>query len=286
MAKLWLKTLIFILVSYFCVHTVSAYSVQFYHAQLRSYQNTNKDHFRVGFSIKDDSGKFVDQTSKPSNINVTTKYTSTGGPQTDLTSFKEGFSVYNWASGSKTLSGWVYSGFNQENYYGARYNSLTSAGDIDVTVNLNGTDFTYQYDYLGYKELIAPDITTLRKKYIDGGLLISWDPLNSAESGVLMRGILNNWSPGFSHETQARLSPTDSEMFIPNSILGEMGEESGWVFQLQMRTIDGFNRYYTNGTDVGSMPLATPIPGAVWLLGTGLIGIIGFRRKNHKQINN
>ncbi len=275
-----LSTLTLIFVVGLCVNSVSAYQVDFYHAQDRFYQNSGSNHFRVGFAIKDDDGNFLDQSNKPANINVTSAYTPAGGTQTALTSFREGFSVYEWSSGRKTQDGWVYSDFNQENYYGARYTVLTTAGGIDIDVDLDGQIFNHQYDFTGPRALVAPDISSLRKTYADGGLLISWDPLESSESDVSMRGILTSSFGGQYKEVQARLNSTDSEMFIPELLLTQMGlTESDLTFTLQMRTIDGFNRYYTNGTDVQSMPMATPVPAAAWLLGSGLIGLIGIRRR-------
>ena len=274
-------TLIFVVGLY--VNSVSAYQVDFYHAQDRFYQNSGSNHFRVGFAIKDDDGNFLNQSNKPSSINVTSSYTPAGSTQTELTSFREGFSVYEWSSGRKTIDGWVYSDFNQENYYGARYDVLTTAGGIDVDVDLGGEIFSLQYNFTGPRALVAPDISSLRKKYADGGLLISWDPLESSASDVSMRGILTSNFGGQFKEVQARLNPTDSEMFIPELLIAQMGlTESDLTFALQMRTDDGFNRYYTDGTDVQSMPMATPVPAAAWLLGSGLIGLIGVRRRIRK----
>ena len=283
MIKKMLLTLILILFAGFAVNSVSAYQVDFYHAQNRSYQNSSSDHFRIGFAIKDNDGNFLDQSNKPTSINVTSHYTPTGGTQTEITSFREGFSVYDWSYGRKRPEGWDYPDFNQENYYGVRYDSLAEAGGIDVNVDLDGQNFNHHFEFAGHRGLVAPDITTLRKKYADGGLLISWDPLDAAESGVGMRGLLSSYFDGQSKEVQAYLNPTDSEMFIPELLLTQMGvAESDFSFALQMRTMDGSNRYYTSGTDLQNIPMATPIPAAAWLLGSGLIGLIGVRRRIKK----
>ncbi|MBG0789922.1 MAG: hypothetical protein H0S80_05415 [Desulfovibrionaceae bacterium] len=41
----------------------------------------------------------------------------------------------------------------------------------------------------------------------------------------------------------------------------------------------GQGRYYQGVMEFTSNPAATPIPGAAWLLGTGLMGLVGLRRK-------
>ncbi len=50
----------------------------------------------------------------------------------------------------------------------------------------------------------------------------------------------------------------------------------------------GFTNYFGEGTSTPAFAsgtfakqTATPIPGAIWLLGTGLVGLVGFRRKKH-----
>jgi hypothetical protein len=44
---------------------------------------------------------------------------------------------------------------------------------------------------------------------------------------------------------------------------------------------NGINSYYVNSVDISNT--ATPIPGAIWLLGSGLVGLVGIRRRRFNK---
>ena len=62
---------------------------------------------------------------------------------------------------------------------------------------------------------------------------------------------------------------------IPLNFLGVGNYFDFLVFINDEDDINGTSGYFC---DV-SISSATPIPGAVWLLGSGLVGLVGFRRK-------
>ena len=63
----------------------------------------------------------------------------------------------------------------------------------------------------------------------------------------------------------------------------ELGETTGYVGHTKFLG-SPFAAYRTDGSVVigETTHSAVPIPGAVWLLGSGLIGLVGIRRKNNK----
>ena len=108
------------------------------------------------------------------------------------------------------------------------------------------------------------------------------DPLNGDYSASLN---ISNLAAGNYYLGVAfwSLDPADSsgiEIFRPISgIVGQEGPNSAPPAQLAM----WINQSYGGNYEINlSSTAPVPIPGAIWLLGTGLIGIVGIRRKFKK----
>lgn len=75
------------------------------------------------------------------------------------------------------------------------------------------------------------------------------------------------------------------ELSLYNALKGTstaFGFEEGSAYTAQGRSIQGAEYQFSGqitGVKLTSSSTATPIPGAVWLLGSGLAGLVGFRRK-------
>ncbi len=113
----------------------------------------------------------------------------------------------------------------------------------------------------------------------------TFSPL-SYSSGTLLTGVLTDF--GFSATDQPLEFTFDVTGGDAAGLYGGIGSEGGIILSL----VDGFDGtwgiYFDNNYGMGMSGFGSavsdnfamvPIPGALWLLGSGLIGLIGLRRK-------
>ena len=189
--------------------------------------------------------------------------------------------------GYKTMSSYDYgdTSFHQESYFGfnifegpTTVNKVliqdSSANQLGLYENLNLPSDLSSYAYNG------PDMKSLQTSKVAGGWQFSWDTIaNPNENGHYRFTMYAG-----DYEIMRRITdPNVTSLIIPDELFAEAGG-NGIVWAL------GFQeRFYVEGHDFGELVrsycptegefVPTPIPAGVWLLGSGLIGLIGVRRR-------
>jgi hypothetical protein len=114
----------------------------------------------------------------------------------------------------------------------------------------------------------------------DGGtpasLIVSWEILASNGTTVLMSGDMENfvfWDENNNIPSGSSGSVFSSADYVPSSGTTGVGMSTGsWL-----GTYDA-TPTWTGTVVITGLP-EIPIPGAIWLLGSGMIGLVGLRRK-------
>ncbi|MEI8280340.1 MAG: VPLPA-CTERM sorting domain-containing protein [Bacteroidota bacterium] len=118
------------------------------------------------------------------------------------------------------------------------------------------------------------------------GYLQVWDNANSIDAFTLNSGIV---TPPIAIGSGTVISSVDFNLYdfthtaskngklIPTTVnLSDYGYRSFDIFEGNMTT----NQYFIlDGTITDLQPTPTPIPAAAWLMGSGLIGLIGMRKR-------
>lgn len=136
--------------------------------------------------------------------------------------------------------------------------------------------------------------------YVDGGQA-KWDlrnhagstvgsPHSTSAAGVPMSGTMN-WTSFFAAETgTGAYLPSTGTSEIPGGAAGKGGGagawDMDWSWGSEVVPLE-YSGFLVSLTDLGGgnyrvSMTPTPIPGALWLLGSGLLGLIGLRRKLKK----
>ena len=93
------------------------------------------------------------------------------------------------------------------------------------------------------------------------------------------------WSSGTDYEFTFDFGPNNLEVYVDGvlelDILGLFndGRFAFYNFSHADVTYSGFTK------DPGSFPGAVPVPAAVWLFGTALIGLAGFSKRRKSNVN-
>lgn len=162
-----------------------------------------------------------------------------------------------------------------------------SAGISSAAVILTPDDsfsgtFDWNDDGNGWIDKIATDassqtwsITTLIPTTLNIDVVDDQTPWGD-EFELYINGALVNWTSSVEISTVNPMpwdNPTYLKYFLEDYLLEGGATYTITLNVLKVPTADS-GRGYANITT------ATPIPGAVWLLGSGLLGLVGFRKRN------
>jgi len=160
--------------------------------------------------------------------------------------------------------------------------SVSIVGNLDLTSSDSSASFTGNF-YSGgpniWSYTFTPDV--------DGSIVLDWDQLytlsldydpytviSSSVSAIQHMNSSGNW---------ALLSSLDPHPLIIQDIYGGVPFTFGlgWNTQagLGLGGQGDMTLHFEGDYDWQFVPTAIPLPGALWLLGSGLIGIVGIRRK-------
>jgi hypothetical protein len=259
---------------------LAAMTYEFYHVALRDYNgdgsSNGDDHVRYGFTMQNENGSWADLSGW--------KARAYDGDNSEIeTKDIEGGTAYQSASNSQTYS--------ESNYWRARFGSNgiktieldDGQGNIYATHQVNLPDTTQPFNsYNGF------DVNSVSWQRQTNGWLFSWDDiLDPSTDPSSYRFSLND--PDWSYEILFTLDVSQTEQFLSDDLLGV---SDTWRLQFQQRFANpdqnaansNWLRSYGMIRDISlsESPIATPIPGSIWLLGGGLIGLINFRRRLKK----
>lgn len=123
---------------------------------------------------------------------------------------------------------------------------------------------------------------------VEGGLEISWADLVSDNHDIYRLNI-GHWEGLDGYDILRDLTPGTTSIVIGDDLLAVADT---WSIQFQTRDMnpnagdDNFIwlRQHSGQDffDVSNVANPVPIPGAVWLLGSGLFGLVAMNRKNKK----
>ena len=157
----------------------------------------------------------------------------------------------------------------------AAFDDDGDTGSVTLTMedlNLTGTEFVSEW-YFNLDPALDPT-----------GLIINF---SAGQSGAVSTGTDSFKADGDGLYDILFSFPTSGDRFGAD-------QSSTWIFTLDRLTANSFNFLSLTGGGHGPYPTAahvqdvdgsyggwitTPIPGAVWLFGAGLLGLIGVRRK-------
>jgi hypothetical protein len=154
--------------------------------------------------------------------------------------------------------------------------------DCDGDCGLNGDAVIVSFNFFGaapvYKEIMLRLRTTegyylpiSGAGYMDGTNI---SPNGVSRTTLFPDGILNEASFDFSSNPLSVTDATNS-LFLTSAA----GTLQGQTLAFRFRRLDD---YVVSAVTPLTELQSVPIPGAIWLLGSGLIGIVGIRRKLKK----
>jgi hypothetical protein len=127
------------------------------------------------------------------------------------------------------------------------------------------------------------DINTLLWTKQAGGYGFNWAAMSHGGSDYSSyRFIMSAYdeSTRTDYEIHRKLTKDTTSIFIPNELLGDLIWDVTFQERLLNEDPNAENIIWIRSYQGDSAQFsAVPIPGAVWLFGTGMIGLIGLRKK-------
>ena len=182
-----------------------------------------------------------------------------------------------------TVDGTDYFGWNpltvESSYAGGQFifditmpRALTGGDNFDLVIDHNNNNMDDDGDFLIHYANNAPVnywVTAWDAKVYNGG----WNHQDLLPTGVSASKIdASNY--------QVTIDPSliagDTFKFAWLSPLGDEGYPEGWTGEAVIIS------NWSSGNYAQAASAAVPVPAAVWLLGSGLLGLIGIRRKTVK----
>lgn len=168
-----------------------------------------------------------------------------------------------------------YGNQNEDSGWSGTTSSLTLTGNTWAVIALEST-FTVKSDSIltfSYESNAMPEIAA-----IVFDISQSYDASQDKPHAISLGGT-DGW-PGVAYQMTPPYQAGDGLVTytIPLDFLGVGNYFNYMVFANDKDSGSGASGYFSNV----SITSATPIPGAVWLLGSGLVGLIGLRKKRHQ----
>ncbi len=121
--------------------------------------------------------------------------------------------------------------------------------------NRNWSDFHFEFYDLGFTDLVSVPII-----YVETS---NFEETNFVDPGLIGYGFydtINFWA---------------SEPEVPPASYVASGEEASFLIVIDLFAMPSL----TDGFSIRQIATTTPVPGAIWIMGLGLVGLLGFRRK-------
>ncbi len=247
--------------------------------------------------------------SAAASASTTNTFTSTNSAQvlvTELAGYN-GSINYTKANSDTSLHGNILSAFLTFNLQDDKSSSLSTAIDMprEWAKLTSVADGTYSLSSLpGSVEVESHPLTGA---LINAGLMIQGKPQISDENATIAANYAN--SIGAENFLAADSVPTPADYFINMDVTNLLKESNSGVLNFGLAVdvkyadiaypsaqfdaikafmgialanapITMFEDYYLNGATLNVTYAPVPVPGAVWLFGSALAGLIGFRRKS------
>ncbi len=220
-------------------------------------------------------------TSEEGRLGLSSRLSDAGSQTWDLSSYAPfpGFNISRWS---------VLGGYEFDNVAVTNVDKLGAEPEF---VGLYADPFNSQWGAL----VTAPSTAHLNPN--DQGSLIS-NPSNVGTTGAYLAAVTFKIADEGENEDVAALDPVNGRAFYDTKIVGWQGEllpgvltvrgagDSEFIWATNPFA-DGKNQFTTLGTfslgtdnrlTFGSVA-AVPVPGAVWLFGSALAGLLGFSRR-------
>jgi hypothetical protein len=268
-----------ILLFLFITLQASAFTYEFYHVAVRDMNgdgvfNTNDgDKIRYGFTF---STPYPDTAGWQARAyDSVGNHLQTAGVVGGGTPYHESLNGADWAESNYWRANFTTNGIAMVDLY------QNDGHPPTIVHNVNLPDISTSFaSYNGF------DPTTVSWEKQADGVQLSWEGITPASGSSYRLELANS---DWSYSILQYLDGSESGLFLPNSLIGHVTDV--WYLQFQERlenpnypNTENFNwlRSYSEGIDCDFSATSTnavPIPGSVLLLSSGIIGLIGFRRK-------
>ena len=150
---------------------------------------------------------------------------------------------------------------------------LTGRGPVDTSFDYNGTDATTSSGTIGLAGAWKTDSNIFTGQLIFGDFSLHYD---AARAGVNAGGTSSGWT--LTNHVSFAASTAD----LANITL--INGTNGFTLAGDIALTAGSAAFFggTAGQDVGDFSITVstvPLPAAVWLFGSGLLGVVGYARK-------
>ncbi len=173
-------------------------------------------------------------------------------------------SSYSWSANTQYVLNYNYFG-----YYNSKYSGISIASDVSA--------FAY-----------SDNVNSFSKSGSNGTIPISsffmWFKTNSSGDGISNLLIeTNTWTAQFQYYTKAALNETLNEQVGPVTVsqsdIFNLSSPEDFIQAFGGGPLTQISGSFTNGGGGGGGGTPVPEPGTMMLLGSGVLGMFGFRRK-------
>ncbi len=186
---------------------------------------------------------------------------------------KDVIGVPNFTTGSVSYeNGNTMTGFSMNFTAGSAYNNLTSG---DLFINVNDDDTLDYVVSLNGRDGGTANVYAFNADYSDASSYIMSNAPSGYRENHPIKGVIDGLSPVAQVQWSGLPTWSSGSGSLEVSI-------TGLDIEFEMLSV-AYTVSCANDVVFATGMTATPIPGAVWLMGSGLFGLIGLRRRANKN---
>jgi hypothetical protein len=259
------------------VDSYADYAFDFIRFEHRVYETPADNHDRLAFSVIDTATGLA-----PTENVYADGYVRLG---TDDVPGVGSLSIYEYKQRTYDASTGTWTDQQRNDlYYRYKFDDPLAVDTYDLQVEFtNGQVENLQLAYPGYTDLPFVSAASFEFALTAGGdLLWNWELPDNLPADLKLQAYLGSWEDA--RDIYLLMPATFDSVVVPKEYLDFVGYENIQFFVNLRENVT--NRGYSDTVaiaDLTTLPTATvPIPSTLTLLGMGLLGIVGCRRKSRR----